>query len=50
MDGIILNMGYFLGEKWHHFSGYSNRFIIPLAATALIVIFIAIYLKPNNGK
>ena len=47
---IFINMGYFLGNRWHHISGYSNRFIIPLAATALVIAFIAIYFKPNNGK
>jgi len=47
---IFLNMGYFLGDSWHRFSSYSNRFIIPIAATALVVTFIAIYFRPNNGK
>jgi len=47
---LFINMGYSLGESWHRFSGYSNRFIIPLAATALVIAFIAIYFKPNNDK
>jgi membrane protein DedA with SNARE-associated domain len=47
---IFINMGYLLGDSWHRFSGYSNRFIIPLAATALVVALFAMYFKPNNGK
>jgi membrane protein DedA with SNARE-associated domain len=47
---VFINMGYLLGNSWHRFSGYSNRFIIPLAATALVVTFIAIYFRQNNGK
>jgi membrane protein DedA with SNARE-associated domain len=47
---VFINMGYLLGNSWHRFSGYSNRFIIPLAATALVVTFFAIYFKQNNGK
>ncbi len=46
----LINMGYFLGDSWHRFSGYSNRFIIPLAATALVAAFIAIYFKPDDNK
>jgi membrane protein DedA with SNARE-associated domain len=47
---VFIHMGYLLGNSWHRFSGYSNRFIIPLAATALVVTFIAIYFKQNNGE
>lgn len=47
---VFINMGYLLGNSWHRFSGYSNRFIIPLAATALVVTFIAIYFRQNQGK
>jgi membrane protein DedA with SNARE-associated domain len=47
---IFINLGYFLGNGWHRIYGYSNRFIIPLAATALVITFIAIYFKQNNGK
>jgi membrane protein DedA with SNARE-associated domain len=47
---LFINIGYFLGDGWHRYSGYSNRFIIPLAATALVVTFISIYFKQNKGK
>jgi membrane protein DedA with SNARE-associated domain len=47
---IFINMGYLLGDGWHRYSGYSNRFIIPLAATALVVALFAMYFKPNNVK
>jgi membrane protein DedA with SNARE-associated domain len=47
---IFINMGYLLGDGWHRYSGYSNRFIIPLAATALVVALFAMYFKPHNVK
>ena len=45
---VFINLGYFLGDGWHHFTGYSYRFIIPVASVLLIITLIAMYLKPNN--
>lgn len=47
---VFINLGYFLGDGWHHFAHYSYRIIIPIAAVALVVIVLAMYLKPNKSK
>lgn len=47
---LLIQMGYVLGDSWHLFSGYSNRFMIPLAAAALVVVFIALYVKPHRSR
>lgn len=45
---VFINLGYFLGNSWRRFAHYSFRFIIPIAVSALIIILIAMYLKPNG--
>ncbi|PKN53308.1 MAG: DedA family protein [Deltaproteobacteria bacterium HGW-Deltaproteobacteria-13] len=45
---LFINLGYFLGDGWHRFDHYSNRFIIPLAAVALVVTIVVMYLKQNK--
>lgn len=45
---IFINLGYFLGDGWHQFDHYSNRFIVPLAAVALVVTMVVMYLKQNK--
>ncbi|MGP8154079.1 MAG: DedA family protein [Smithella sp.] len=47
---VFINLGYFLEDGWLHFAHYSYRFIIPLAVVALVVIVLAMYLKPNKSK
>jgi membrane protein DedA with SNARE-associated domain len=49
----LVNLGYFLGEKWRHVYMYSHRFIIPLVLLSMIFLLIGIYwkklkLKRNN--
>ena len=43
---IFVGLGYFLGHGWHHFARYSHKFIIPIAAIAIIITLIIVYLKP----
>jgi membrane protein DedA with SNARE-associated domain len=45
---IFINIGYFLGDGWHRFDRYANRFIIPLAAIALVMTIVVMYLKNKN--
>ncbi|HUN55652.1 MAG TPA: DedA family protein [Smithella sp.] len=47
---VFINLGYFLGNGWHSFAHYSYRFIIPVAAVALVVTLIVVYLKPNKNN
>jgi len=46
---IFINLGDFLGNRWHRFSGYSSRYIIPLAATALAISLVAIYFRSKKA-
>jgi membrane protein DedA with SNARE-associated domain len=45
---VFINLGYFLGDEWHLFAHYSYKFIIPVAAIALVATIIVMYLKPNK--
>ncbi len=47
---VFINLGYFLGNSWHRFAHYSYKFIIPVAAIALVVTIIVMYLKQNKNK
>jgi membrane protein DedA with SNARE-associated domain len=47
---IFMNLGFFLGEKWHRVSQYSNRYIIPFALVVTIFLIIAIYWKATEGN
>jgi membrane protein DedA with SNARE-associated domain len=42
---VFMNLGFFLGEKWHRVSAYSNRYIIPFILLVTIFLIIAIYWK-----
>ncbi len=42
---VFMNLGFFLGEKWHRVSAYSNRYIIPFILLVTIFFIIAIYWK-----
>jgi len=46
----LVNLGYFLGDKWHYVYMYSHRFMIPLALLSIIFLSIAIYLKTLKVK
>jgi membrane protein DedA with SNARE-associated domain len=49
---VFMNLGFFLGDKWHRVSAYSNRYIIPFVLVVTIFLIIAIYWKGNarNGN
>ena len=47
---VFMNLGFFLGEKWHRVSAYSNRNIIPFALVVTIFLIIAIYWKATGGN
>jgi membrane protein DedA with SNARE-associated domain len=47
---IFMNLGFFLGEKWHRVSAYSNRYIIPFVLVVTIFLIIAIYWKATKGN
>jgi membrane protein DedA with SNARE-associated domain len=47
---IFMNLGFFLGEKWHRVSAYSNRYIIPFVLVVTIFLIIAIYWKATEGN
>jgi len=47
---IFMSLGFFLGEKWHRVSAYSNRFIIPFVLVATIFLIIGIYWKGIGGN
>ena len=46
---VFMNLGFFLGEKWHRVSAYSNRVIIPFLLVVTIFLIIAIYWKGIEG-
>jgi membrane protein DedA with SNARE-associated domain len=45
---VFMNLGFFLGEKWHLVSAYSNRYIIPFVLLVTISLIIAIYWKATE--
>ncbi len=47
---IFMNLGFFLGEKWHRVSAYSNRYIIPFVLVVTIFLIIAFYWKATEGN
>jgi membrane protein DedA with SNARE-associated domain len=47
---VFMNLGFFLGEKWHRVSAYSNRYIIPFVLVAAVFLVIAIYWKSVEGN
>ena len=47
---VFMNLGFFLGEKWHLVSAYSNRFIIPFVLVVTIFLIIWIYWKGIEGN
>ena len=47
---VFMNLGFFLGEKWHRVSAYSNRYIIPFVLVVTIFLIIAIYWKGTGGN
>jgi len=47
---VFMNIGFFLGEKWHRVSAYSNRYIIPFVLVVTIFLIIAIYWKATEGN
>lgn len=42
---VFMNLGFFLGDKWHRVSAYSNRYIIPVILLATLFLIIGIYWK-----
>jgi membrane protein DedA with SNARE-associated domain len=47
---VFMNLGFFLGDKWHRVSAYSNRYIIPFVLIVMIFLIIAIYWKGIAGN
>ncbi|MGZ3595585.1 MAG: DedA family protein [Syntrophales bacterium] len=47
---VFMNLGFFLGDKWHRVSAYSNRYIIPFVLIVTIFLIIAIYWKDIAGN
>ncbi len=47
---VFMNLGFFLGEKWHRVSAYSNRYIIPFILVVTVFLAIAIYWKATEGN
>jgi membrane protein DedA with SNARE-associated domain len=47
---VFMNLGFFLGDKWHRVSAYSNRYIIPFVLVVTIFLIIAIYWKGTAGN
>jgi membrane protein DedA with SNARE-associated domain len=47
---VFMNLGFFLGEKWHSVSVYSNRYIIPFVLVVTVFLIIAIYWKGTDGN
>ena len=47
---VFMNLGFFLGEKWHRVSAYSNRYIIPFVLLVTISLIIGIYWKAADGN
>lgn len=47
---VFMNLGFFLGDKWHRVSAYSNRYIIPSVLIVTIFLIIAIYWKGIAGN
>jgi membrane protein DedA with SNARE-associated domain len=47
---VFMNLGFFLGEKWHSVSAYSNRYILPFVLVLTIFLIIAIYWKATDGN
>ena len=45
---ILVSLGFFLGERWHQVSLYSNRFMIPLMLLAVIAFLIGAYWKKTR--
>ncbi|HUH65341.1 MAG TPA: DedA family protein [Syntrophales bacterium] len=40
---VFINLGFFLGEKWHRVSAYSNRYIIPFVLIVTLFLIMAVY-------
>jgi membrane protein DedA with SNARE-associated domain len=47
---VFMNLGFFLGEKWHSVSAYSNRYIMPFVLVVTIFVIIAIYWRAAEGN
>ena len=47
---VFMNLGFFLGEKWHRVSAYSNRYIIPFILIVALFLAIAIYWKATEER
>lgn len=47
---VFMNLGFFLGEKWHRVSAYSNRYIMPFVLVVTIFVIIAIYWRAAEGN
>jgi membrane protein DedA with SNARE-associated domain len=47
---VFINLGLFLGEKWHRVSAYSNHYIIPFILVVTKLLIIAVYWKTAGGK
>ena len=47
---VFMNLGFFLGEKWHFVSAYSNRYIIPFVLVVTIFLIIALYWRGIEGN
>jgi membrane protein DedA with SNARE-associated domain len=47
---VFMNLGFFLGERWHRVSAYSNRYIIPFMLLVAIFLAIAVYWKTAEEK
>lgn len=46
----FVNLGYFLGEKWHKIYMYSERYIVPVILVSSVLLIVAIYLKSRQEK
>ena len=46
----FLSLGFFLGERWHRVSAYSNRYILPLVLVVSVFLLIAVYWKAGERR
>jgi membrane protein DedA with SNARE-associated domain len=46
----FVNLGYFLGEKWHKIYMYSERYIIPVILVSCVLLILSVYLKTKQEK
>jgi membrane protein DedA with SNARE-associated domain len=47
---VFMNLGFFLGERWHSVSAYSNRYIIPFMLLVAIFLAMGVYWRTAEEK